>query len=109
MQDALRRKALAKHLADYRARGWIDFDADPKEVAGVFARMIEGDWIGRLYYNMIDHVSESAIAAHADLVVRVFLNGLAPAVRATVTPAPSRQVPLKTRSTELRSRRRRAG
>lgn len=70
--------------------------------------MIEGDWIRRLYYNMIDQVPESAIAAHADLVVRIFLNGLAPFARSRASPAPSKRAALKTRSTELRSRRRRA-
>jgi hypothetical protein len=79
-----RTRSAARHWPSTwrnRARGCVDFDADPKEVAGVFARMIEGDWSRRLYYNMIDHVSESAIAAHADLVVRIFLDGLAPAAR----------------------------
>jgi hypothetical protein len=40
--------------------------------------------------------------------VRIFLNGLAPAARSQALPAPSKRAALKTRSTELRSRRRRA-
>jgi AcrR family transcriptional regulator len=108
IQDTLSRKELAKHLMEYRARGWIDFPGDPKDVAGIFARMIEGDWIGRLYYGLIDHVSERAIAAHADLVARIFLNGLAPAARTKTPRASSKRAALETRSTELRSQRRRA-
>jgi AcrR family transcriptional regulator len=82
IRDMLARQGLATALADYRARGWLDYDAEPEQVAAIFLRMIESNWVGLLFYKIVDHVSESAIAAHADLVARIFLDGLAPAARA---------------------------
>ena len=81
IRDMLARQGLAKAFADYRARGWLDFDAEPEQVAAIFMRMIESNWVGLLFYKIVDHVSESTIAAHADLVARIFLDGLAPAAR----------------------------
>lgn len=98
IRDMLSRKTLANVMADYRARGWLDFDADPEQVAAIFMRMIESNWVGLLFYKIIDQVSQSTIAAHAALVTRIFLDGLAPAARQ------SRRVALET--TELRPRRR---
>jgi AefR-like transcriptional repressor, C-terminal domain len=61
-------------------------------------RMIESNWVGLLFYKIIDQVSPNAISAHAALVTRIFLDGLAPTARQ------SRRVALET--AELRPRRR---
>jgi AcrR family transcriptional regulator len=99
IRDMLNRKALADVMADYRARGWLDFDAEPERVAAIFLRMIESNWVGLLFYKIIDRVPESAILAHAELVAHIFLEGLAPAA--------ARQVSRR-RATQNRSRQRRA-
>jgi AcrR family transcriptional regulator len=98
LRDMLNRKALADVMADYRARGWLDFDAEPEHVAAIFLRMIESNWVGLLFYKIIDRVPESAIVAHAELVTHIFLEGLAPAA--------ARQASRR-RASESRPRRRR--
>jgi len=105
IRDMLARKALEDVMVDYRARGWLDFDADPERVAAIFLRMIESNWVGLLFYKIIDRVPESAIRAHAELVTHIFLEGLAPAAD---HQASGRRAMLKKRSTEIRPRRRRA-
>jgi AcrR family transcriptional regulator len=104
IRGMLNRKALADVMADYRARGWLDFDAEPERVAAIFLRMIESNWVGLLFYKIIDHVPESAIRAHAELVSHIFLEGLVPAAG---HQAPRRREMLKKRSTAIRLRRRR--
>lgn len=106
IRDMLSRQALAGAMADYRARGWIDFDAEPEQVAAIFMRMIESNWVGLLFYKIIDRVSDGAIAAHADLVTRIFLDGLAAASQRQA--APPRRADLATPAAELRPPRRRA-
>jgi AcrR family transcriptional regulator len=98
IRDMLNRKALADVMADYRARGWLDFDAEPERVAAIFLRMIESNWVGLLFYKIIDRVPESAILAHAELVTHIFLEGIAPAA--------ARQAS-RGRANESRPRRRR--
>lgn len=105
IRDMLTRKALADVMADYRARGWLDFEAEPERVAAIFLRMIESNWVGLLFYKIIDRVPESAILAHAELVTHIFLEGLAPA--AGRHEAPSRRAMPKKSSTDSRPRRRR--
>ncbi len=98
IRQMLTRKALADLMADYRARGWLDFDAEPEQVAAIFLRMIESNWVGLLFYKIIDRVPESAILAHAELVTHIFLEGLAPAAGQQTT---------RRRATDRRPRRRR--
>ena len=102
IRDMLNRKALAEVMADYRARGWLDFDAEPERIAAIFLRMVESNWVGQLFYKIIDRVPESAIAAHAELVTRIFLEGLAPAAGQQTS---RRRAMLKTGSTQMRPRR----
>jgi TetR/AcrR family transcriptional regulator, mexJK operon transcriptional repressor len=104
IRDTLNRKALADVMADYRARGWLDFDAEPERVAAIFLRMVESNWVGLLFYKIIDRVPESAIVAHAELIAHIFLDGLAPAAGQQTS---RRRAMLKTGSTEIRPRRRR--
>jgi AcrR family transcriptional regulator len=98
IRDMLNRKALADVMADYRARGWLDFDGEPEQIAAIFLRMIESNWVGLLFYKIIDRVPESVILAHAELVTHIFLEGLAPAAARRVS---------RRRGTQSRPRRRR--
>jgi len=104
IRDMLNRKAMADVMADYRACGWLKFDAEPERVAAIFLRMIESNWVGLLFYKIIDRVPESAIVAHAELVTQIFLDGLAAAAgrqasrrRATESPPRRRRTTPETR------------
>jgi AcrR family transcriptional regulator len=72
------RARFVAYLLHCRERGLIAFDDDPFELVSLFVAMAEGEWSLRLATGMIEAVTDSMIADHAQRVTRIFLKGIAP-------------------------------
>jgi AcrR family transcriptional regulator len=72
------RANFVSYLVQCREEGFIAFDDDPYELASLFVAMAEGEWADRIAMGLTEGLTDEMIAAHARMVTRIFLKGLAP-------------------------------
>ena len=78
LKASIDRAEFGKYFEQCRARGVMEFDGEPGEMASLFIAMAQSEWPSRVSYGVVDSLSDEEIDQHAKLATQMFLRAVAP-------------------------------